>query len=246
MYSFYVAGMKILNMIFLLIHWSSPSEYSLQFLILPELVIIPKDAKGNLQERPHSYLYKQKRWKLHSKNDKQHPKSHPSKSSSNQTRVVYMLSLPSSLMCDPAESLFNRSRFERSQMQATSQVIFCVENNMFSDAVIAKTIRVHNTFVLHRIPPKDSNQENWSSTHFYWFKSPTWSHKSLSGEVWTPVQALNMASNRGTIVEMSVFKGFKVWSLSEWIVLFRCCRRGTYYIVLPGEGTFEKRQQAYS
>ena len=35
---------------------------------------------------------------------------------SNQTRVVYILNLPSSLMCDPAESLFNRRRFETSQM----------------------------------------------------------------------------------------------------------------------------------
>ena len=35
---------------------------------------------------------------------------------SNQTRVVYILSLTSSSMCDPAESLFNRSRFERSQL----------------------------------------------------------------------------------------------------------------------------------
>ena len=56
-------------------------EYSLGFLILPELVVISKDSKGNLKERPHSYLYKQKRWKLHIKTDKQHPKSHPSKSS---------------------------------------------------------------------------------------------------------------------------------------------------------------------
>ena len=98
--------------------------YSLRFLILPELVIIPKDSEGNLHERPHSYLHKQDRWKLHIKTDKQHPKTYPSKSSrdnredelSNQTRVVYILSLPFSLMCDPAESLFNRSRFERSQM----------------------------------------------------------------------------------------------------------------------------------
>ena len=86
-------------MIFLLIHRSSPSKYSLRFLILPELVTIPKDSKGNLQERPHSYLYKQKRWKLHIKTNKQHPKSHPSKSSrdnqlSKRTRVVYILSLP--------------------------------------------------------------------------------------------------------------------------------------------------------
>ena len=48
---------------------------------------------------------------------------------------------------------------------------------------------------------------------------------SPSGEVWTPVQAPNMASNHGTIVEMSVFKGFKLWSLSELIALFRRCRR---------------------
>ena len=34
-----------------------------------------------------------------------------------------------------------------------------------------------------------------------------------------------MASNHGTIVEMSVFKGFKLWSLSEVIVLFWRCRR---------------------
>ena len=74
-------------------------------------------------------------------------------------------------------------------------------------------------------PPKYSNQENWSSTHFYWFKSSKWLRKSLSGEVWTPVQAPNMASKHGTIVEMSVFKGFKLWSLSELIVLFRRCRR---------------------
>ena len=46
-----------------------------------ELVTIPKDSKGNLQERPNSYLYKQKRWKLHIKTGTQHPKSHPSKSS---------------------------------------------------------------------------------------------------------------------------------------------------------------------
>ena len=85
--------------------------------------------------------------------------------------------------------------------------------------------RIGLSVVLHRSPPKHSNQENWSSTHFYWFKSPTWSRKSLSGEVWTPVQAPNMASNHGTIVEMSVFKGFKLWSLSELIVLFRRCRR---------------------
>ena len=92
---------------------------------------------------------------------------------------------------------------------------FTLKITSFSDAFIAKTIRLHNTVVLHRSPPKYSNQENWSSTHFYWFKSPTWSRKSLSGEVWTPVQAPNMASNHGTIVEMSVFKGFKLWSLSE-------------------------------
>ena len=85
--------------------------------------------------------------------------------------------------------------------------------------------RIGLSVVLDRSPPKHSNQENWSSTHFYWFKSPTWSRKSLSGEVWTPVQAPNMASNHGTIVEMSVFKGFKLWSLSELIVLFRRCRR---------------------
>ena len=102
---------------------------------------------------------------------------------------------------------------------------FALKITSFSDAFIAKTIRLHNTVVLHRSPPKDSNQENWSSTHFYWFKSSTWSRKSLSGEVWTPVQAPNMASNHGTIVEMSVFKGFKLWSLSELIVLFRHCRR---------------------
>ena len=60
---------------------SYASKHSLRFLILPELVIIPKNSKGNLQERPHSYLYKQKRWKLHIKTNKQHPKSHPSKSS---------------------------------------------------------------------------------------------------------------------------------------------------------------------
>ena len=104
---------------------------------------------------------------------------------------------------------------------------FASKMTFFSDTFIAKTIRLHNTVVLHRSPPKDSNQENRSSTHFYWFKSPTWSRKSLSGEAWTPVQAPNMASNHGTIVEleMSVFKGFKLWSLSEVIVLFRHCRR---------------------
>ena len=75
----------------------------------------------------------------------------------------------------------------------------------FSDTFMAKTIRLHNTFLLHRSPPKDSNQENWSSAHFCWFKSSTWSRKSPSGEVWTPVQAPNMASNHGTIAEMSVF-----------------------------------------
>ena len=47
-------------------------------------------------------------------------------------------------------------------------MIFCAENNIFSDAFIAKTIRLHNTVVLHRSPPKDLNQENWSSTHFTW------------------------------------------------------------------------------
>ena len=52
-----------------------------------------------------------------------------------------------------------------------------------------------------------------------------WSRKSRSEDAWTPVQALNMASNHGTIMEMSVFKGFKLWSLSEVIVLFRHCRR---------------------
>ena len=87
LHSFYVADMKILNMIFLLMHRSSPSKYSLRFLILPEVVIIPKDSKGNLQERPHSYLYKQKRWKLHIKTDKQHPKKIPSKSSRDINRA---------------------------------------------------------------------------------------------------------------------------------------------------------------
>ena len=74
MYSFYVVGMKILNI-------SSPLKYSHRFLILPELVIIRKESEGNLQERPHSYLYKQKRRKLHIKTDKQHAETYPSKSS---------------------------------------------------------------------------------------------------------------------------------------------------------------------
>ena len=87
--------------------------------------------------------------------------------------------------------------------------------------------RIGLSVVLDRSPPKHSNQENWSSTHFYWFKSPPWSRKSLTGEAWMPVQAPNIAiaSNHGTIVEMSVFKGFILWSLSELIVLFRRCRR---------------------
>ena len=111
--------------------------------------------------------------------------------------------------------------------------------------------RIGLSVVLHRSPPKHSNQENWSSTHFYWFKSPPWSRKSLTGEAWMPVKAPNIAiaSNQGTIVEMSVFKGFILWSLSE---LYYCtiptlskskAVRGKYCIVFPGEGTFEKRQQ---
>ena len=68
-------------MIFLLMHRSGPSKYSLLILILLELVIILKDSEGNLQERSHSYLYGQKRWKLHIKIDKQDPKTYPSKSS---------------------------------------------------------------------------------------------------------------------------------------------------------------------
>ena len=80
LYSFYVAGMKILNMIFLLNTSKQSIEYSLWFLILPELLIIPKDSDGNLHERPHSYLYEQNRWKIHIKTDKQHPKTYPSKS----------------------------------------------------------------------------------------------------------------------------------------------------------------------
>ena len=129
-------------------------------------------------------------------------------------------------MCDPAEALFNRSRFlKEAKCKQPHKWYFALKITSFSDAFIAKTIRLHNTAVLHRSPPKYLNQENWCSTHFCWFKSPTWSRKSLSGEVWTPVQAPNMASNHGTIVEMSIFKGFKLWSLSELIVPFWRCRR---------------------
>ena len=44
---------------------------------------------------------------------------------------------------------------------------FALKITSFSDAFIAKTIRLHNTVVLQRSRPKDLNQEDWSSTHFY-------------------------------------------------------------------------------
>ena len=109
--------------------------------------------------------------------------------------------------------------FKQAKCQQPHKGYFALKRTSFSDAFIAKIIRLDNTVVLHRSPPEDLNQENWSSTHFYWFKSPTWSRKSLSGEAWKPVQAPNIPSNHGTIVEkMSVFKGFKLFSLSELIV----------------------------
>ena len=80
--------------------------------------------------------------------------------------------------------------------------------------------RIGLSVVLHRSPPKHSNQENWSSTHFYWFKSPTWSRKSLTGEAWMPVQAPNIAiaSNHGTIVLFRRCRRVKQWE--ENIALF--------------------------
>ena len=51
-----------------------------------------------------------------------------------------LLSFPSSLICDPAESLFNRSRFETSKCKQRHKWYFALKRASFSDAFIAKTI----------------------------------------------------------------------------------------------------------
>ena len=101
---------------------------------------------------------------------------------------------------------------------------FCVEKNIFFGCIHCKsgyTTLSYCTEVRLKIWTKKTDLLRLSC----WFKSPTWSRKSPSGEAWKPVQAPNMASTHGTIVEMSVFKGFKLWSFSQLIVLFRRCRR---------------------
>ena len=81
--------------------------------------------------------------------------------------------VPSSLMRDPAQSLFHRRRFwNKTNVSNLTSEYFALKS---LDAFIIKTIRLQTTVVLHRSPPKDLNQENWSCTHFCWFKSRTWS-----------------------------------------------------------------------
>ena len=105
-----------------------------------------------------------------------------------------MLSLPSSLMRVPAES---SSRFwNKPNVSNVTSEYFALKKNIFSDAFIIKTIRLHTTLVLHRSPPKDLNQENGSSAHFYWFKSPTWSRKGLEASSSTKHGGKSTASLR--------------------------------------------------
>ena len=122
-------------------------------------------------------------------------------------------------MRDPAESLFNRRRFWN-KTNVTNLTSEYFELNSLH-AFIIKTIPLHITVVLHRSPPKDLNQENWSCTHFYWFKSPTWSRKSLSGGLESS-SSTKHGGNSTARWRLSVFESFNLWSVSELNVL---CRR---------------------
>ena len=147
-----------------------------------------------------------------------------------------MLSLPSPILRDPAES---SSRFWNTpNVSNLTSEYFALKRTSFSDAFIIKTIRLYTTVVLHRSPTEDLNQENWSSTHFYCFESPTCSRKSLSGEAWKPVQVPDMAANRlhlyrevSCLVVVLFRVNCTIPTLSKSKVV-----RGKYCIVLPGEG----------
>ena len=112
-------------------------------------------------------------------------------------------------MRDPAESLFNRRRFwNKTNVSNLTSEYFELKS---LDAFIIKTIRLHTTVVLHRSQPKDLNQENWSCTHFYWFKSPTWSRKSLSGGLESS-SSTKHGGNSTARWRLSVFESFNLWS----------------------------------
>ena len=147
-----------------------------------------------------------------------------------------MLSLPSPILRDPAES---SSRFWNTpNVSNLTSEYFALKRTSFSDAFIIKTIRLYTTVVLHRSPTEDLNQENWSSTHFYWFESPKCSRKSLSGEAWKPVQVPDMAANRLHLyreVSCLVVVLFRVNCTIPTLSKSKAVR-GKYCIVLPGEG----------
>ena len=112
-------------------------------------------------------------------------------------------------MRDSAESLFNRRRFwNKTNVSNLTSEYFALKS---LDAFIIKTIRLHTTVVLHRSPPKDLNQENWSCTHFYWFKSPTWWRKSLSGGLESS-SSTKHGGNSTARWRLSVFESFNLWS----------------------------------
>ena len=120
-------------------------------------------------------------------------------------------------MRDPAESLFKK----KTNVSNLTSEYFALKS---FDTFIINTICLHTTFKLHRSPPKNLNQENWSCTHFYWFKSCTWSRvtkRSLEASSSTKHGGNSTARWR----RLSVFESFNLWSVSELNTLWRRSRR---------------------
>ena len=112
-------------------------------------------------------------------------------------------------MRDSAESLFNRRRFwNKTNVSNLTSDYICVK--IFGCFHYKDNPFAHHCCTAQK-SAKDLNQENWSCTHFYWFKSPTWWRKSLSGGLESS-SSTKHGGNSTARWRLSVFESFNLWS----------------------------------